>query len=159
MRAITIRVFPGTGHAIDGNADGLEEDAVGGAGRHGRNERHTWKVPPHELLRGPDDLRIERWRYGDGSHRRHWRHLDAGIGDGGRESGSSPLHGLAGEDATVRIGRGTLGQRIVRVPALEERRDAGRAQYAVVDAIPGAVGRGRAVRGLLPERNDGGPQF
>src|SRR5207248_11388002 len=71
VHAIAIRVCPGARYAIDGNADGLEEDTVGRAGRHGRNERYTGKVLRHELLGRPDDLRLERWRYGDGSHRRH----------------------------------------------------------------------------------------
>src|SRR5919109_5118532 len=71
---IPIGVSPETGDAVDRNADGLEEDAVGGAGRHGRHERHAPIVPGHELLGRPDDLWIEGWWYGERPHGRHRRH-------------------------------------------------------------------------------------
>src|ERR1700704_742057 len=44
MRAIAIGITPPPRSAVHRNADGLEKNAVGGARRHGRNQRHTGEI-------------------------------------------------------------------------------------------------------------------
>src|ERR1700733_4020998 len=135
MHTIAVGISPATGRAINWNADGLEEDAVGRARRHARNKRYTRKVLSNQLLGRNHDLRIQRWRYGDGSDGRHGRHLDAGISDGGPESLLRSIHRLSWEDAAVDVGGGALWQCIVCMSTAQQCGDASGAQHAVVAAI------------------------
>src|SRR5207237_5641988 len=107
MHTIAVRISPAARRAINWNADGLEEDAVGCARRHGRNERYTRKVLRNQLLGRSDDLRIQRWRYGDGSDGWDRRHLDAGISDGSHERRLHSFQRISWDDAEDKIDGGT----------------------------------------------------
>src|SRR5436305_353871 len=97
MRTVAVGISPTARYAINGNTDGLQEDAVGSARRHGRNERHARKVLRDQLLGGPDDLRIQRRRLRDGAYRRYRRDLHFWIANRRDERRSCLLYGLTGE--------------------------------------------------------------
>src|SRR3569833_3492905 len=142
VSAVAIGIAPTARYAVDRNTDGFQEDAIGGARRHGWNERDSRKVLRDQLLGGPENRRIQRRRLCDGANRWYGRDLRLWIANGRDERRSSLLYGLTGENSAVDVCGGVLRERVVGMAAVEQRRNASGAQHAVVAAIVGNDGFG-----------------
>src|SRR5208282_6540663 len=109
--AVAVGIAPTTGCTIDRNADGLEKNAVSGAGRHRGDQGNAGKILGDQLFGRAYDFGVERWGYRDRTYRWNHSHFHTGIANRSHECGPRALHRLAGEYSAIDVRGGPLRQR------------------------------------------------
>src|SRR5581483_4987339 len=114
---------------------------------------HAGEILLDQLLRRPDDSRIER----DGGCKRfvpwYQRDFQAWIADRRFEGRKGALRSLPRKDTAVHICTGALRKCVAGMTAVEERCNASGVQQSIIEAVLGDLREGGSVIRLLCERH------